>query len=719
MKKYTTKVNVGGKDMIFTTGGLAFRADSAVKVQYGETVVLAIVTVSKEESSLDYFPLSIEYIEKFYAGGIISASKFIKRERRPSDEAVLKARQVDHSIRSLFPKGFKRPVSVTITVLSYDEVNDPANLAVNAASMALMLSSVPFDGPSASVAVGVSKENNELILNPTEEQEEELKAHYMVSVREEKRILNIEGWSYEISEEKLDKIMDFAIENTKDLLVMQKEFSTKYGKDKLAYPIDYVDLALLEKIETEYKDAIQDALFEGLKRSESLNKIVEEFLEKYEEDEYSKSDVLNAVEYLARKLTRNMVLKEEKRVSGRRLDEIRNIDIEIDVLPRVHGSALFTRGFTQALSIVTLGSTRLSQTLESFEGEEIKRFMHHYNGPNYSTGEAGRFSYYPGRREIGHGHITENAIKAILPTEDEFPYTIRVVSEILSQNGSTSMASACGTSLALMDAGVPIKKAMAGIAIGLVTDEDNEKKYKLLTDIEGLEDFYGDMDFKVVGTSEGINAIQLDNKIKGVPVDILKNALRASKKAREFVLNKMNNIISSPKNHLSKYAPKVEKIKIDVDKIGELIGPGGKVIKGIIEETEKIGPIDIDIQEDGDIYISSISDDARSKAKQMIEDIFEEAEIGKIYEGRVERIEPYGAFVKIGKNIDGLVHISEVTDGFLKDISKILKIGDIIKVKVIGIDDAGKVSLTMKGLNPDVDAKIKKTKNSNSSKYHR
>ncbi len=706
MEEYTKSIKVNGKEMTFTTGGIAFRADSAVKVQYGETVVLAIVTVSHEESSLDYFPLSIEYIEKFYAGGIISGSKFVKRERRPSDEAILKARQVDHSIRSLFPKGFKKPVSVAITVLSYDEIHDPADLAVNAASAALMLSSVPFDGPSAAVSIGIEKDTGNLLINPEINSEEELMGHYIISYKDD-RVLNIEGWSNEISEEKLDEILDRGAKEVKVLFDVQKELAKKHGKEKLDYPKDVVEKELLNKIEKLYKKDIENALFEGLKRQEIFSQIVEKFIEKQKEDEYSKSDVSDAVEYIARKIMRAMILEKEKRASGRKLDEVRPLDIKVGVLPRVHGSALFTRGFTQALSIVTLGSTRLSQTLESFEGEEEKRFMHHYNGPNYSTGEAGRFSYYPGRREIGHGHITENAVKAILPSEEEFPYTIRVVSEILSQNGSTSMASACGTSLALMDAGVPIKKAIAGIAIGLVTDDENVNNYKLLTDIEGLEDFYGDMDFKVVGTRDGINAIQLDNKLKGVPIEILKDALRASKKAREFVLEKMNKVISSPRSEVSKYAPKVDKLHIQTDKIGELIGPGGKVIKNIIEETEKIGPIDIDIQDDGDVYITSVSSNARDKAIKMIKEIFEEAEIGKEYDGTVERLESYGAFVKITKNIDGLVHISEVTDGFLADITKILEVGDKVRVKVIGIDEMGRVKLTMKGLNPDVEEKIK------------
>ncbi|MBD3281051.1 polyribonucleotide nucleotidyltransferase, partial [Candidatus Dojkabacteria bacterium] len=422
-------------------------------------------------------------------------------------------------------------------------------------------------------------------------------------------------------------------------------------------------------------------------------KIVEE-----NEGDISKEGSNSAVEHLARKYMRQAILKEERRVSGRKLDEIREINVEAGVLPRVHGSALFTRGITQGMSIVTLGSTRLALNLESFEGEETKRFMHHYNGPNYSFGDAGRFSYYPGRREIGHGHITENAFKKILPTEDEFPYTIRVVSEILAQNGSSSMAAACGTSLALMDAGVPIKSQVAGIAIGLVTDDEDVMNYKLITDMQDVEDFYGDMDFKVVGTSKGVTSIQLDNKLEGVPIEILKDAFMRSKVGREHVLAKMDEAISKPRAELNENAPKVDKITIDQEKIGELIGPGGKNIRAIIEEAEEHGEIDIDIQEDGDVYITAINKAARDKALELINEVFEEAEIGRVYEGTVDRVENYGAFVDVTKNISGLVHVSEMSDSFVKDVNKVVKVGDKVKVKVIGIDDMGRVKMSMKGL---------------------
>lgn len=705
MEEKKISINFEGEDLTFSTGNLAFRADSAVRVQIGETVVLAIVTVDKEESSLDYFPLSVEYIEKFYAGGIISGSRFVKRERRPSDEAVLKARQVDHSIRSLFPKGFKNAVSVVITVMSYDDVHDPADLAVSAASAALMMSSVPFNGPSASLSVGVNKEDDSLVVNPKVGSEEELRAHFIVGLTEDK-VLNIEGWADEVSEEKMDEIMDLAAERVKPLYDLQNKFAKEFGREKLEYSEKPVAEEIIKLVEEGYHDQIREALYNKPDRKEEYARIVSEIVEK-NEGNVSKQNATDALEYIARKIMREGVLKEEKRTSGRELTEIRPISIDVGVLPRVHGSSLFTRGLTQAMSIVTLGSTRLSQTLESFEGEEEKRFMHHYNGPSYSYGEAGRFSYYPGRREIGHGHITENALKTILPSEEEFPYTIRVVSEILSQNGSTSMAAACATSLALMDAGVPLKTAVAGIAIGLVTADDNLEEYKLLTDMEDVEDFYGDMDFKVVGTKNGITAIQLDNKLRGVPISILKEAFRRSRDGRLFILDKMNAVLQQSRDQVSEHAPKVDVLHIDQTRIGELIGPGGKNIKNIVETAEAFGDIDIDIQDDGTVYVTAVSSEARDKALGMINEMFEEAEVGKEYDGVVDRIESYGLFVKITSNISGLVHISEITEGFIKDLSKHFKVGDKVKVKVIGIDDMGRVKLTMKGLNPDIAAKIK------------
>jgi len=650
--------------------------------------------MSQKETTLDYFPLTVEYIEKFYAGGIISGSRFLKREMRPSDSATLKARQIDHSIRSLFPKTFKRDVNVIVTVLSYDGINDPELLAVNSASMALMLSSLPFLGPSASVRIGVK--GTEVLVNPGNDKESELDAEFMVSVRED-RVLNIEGWGDQVPEDVMDQILDKAVEACQPILKAQTEFAKENGKPKLEVPEDKAIEALIEKTKSEYLSDITSALYDKENRNLLFdgikNKIFEGLSET--EDDITLGDVSEAVEYVAKKVMREGVIKNEKRTSGRKIDEIRELEIETGILPRVHGSALFRRGKTQALSITTLGSTRLVQTLESFEGEEEKPFMHHYNGPSYSIGEAGRFSYYPGRREIGHGHIAENALKKLLPTVEEFPYTIRVVSEILSQQGSSSMAATCGTSLSLMHAGVPIKAQVAGISVGLVTEDNNLENYKLLTDIEDVEDFYGDMDFKVTGTEKGVTAIQLDNKLMGVPVKILKEAFRRSREARVKILAEMNQVISKPNAELSKYAPRVKVLKINTEKIGELIGPGGKNIKGILEKCQNL--VDIDIKDDGSVFISSVSAEMSKLAEDLINSVVEEPEIGKTYNGIVDKVMPYGAFVDVSAGISGLLHVSEMSEQFVKDPSTIVKEGQKLTVKIIKIEN-GKVSFTLKGV---------------------
>jgi polyribonucleotide nucleotidyltransferase len=685
------EVEFNGEKLIYKTGKLAPRADSAVWLQVGETVVLATVAVGKEDSNLDYFPLSIEYIEKFYAGGIISGSRFMKREMRPSDSAVLKARQIDHSIRSLFPKSFKKEVAVIVTVLAYDKEHDPEMLAVNAASSALMISSTPFLGPSTSVRVGISKEG-ELLLNPSESTVESLSAEYMVSVRED-RVLNIEGWGDQVSEEMMGKLLDFAVEKCQPLLQAQKELAAMVNKKKMESPELPVNEEILAFVKADYSDQISEALYDKEERESILKTVKNDVLAK--KPDYKMSDIDAVVEYIARKIMRKNVLESEKRTSGRKLDEVRELEIEVGVLPRVHGSSLFRRGKTQSLTVLTLGSTRMAQNLESYEGEEIKTFMHHYNGPGYSMGQAGRFSYYPGRREIGHGHIAENALKMVLPSTETFPYTIRVVSEILAQQGSSSMAATCATTLALMDGGVPIKDKVAGISVGLVTDDSDLKNYKLLVDMEDVEDFYGDMDFKVTGTENGVTAIQLDNKLMGVPVSILKDAMAASRKARVFILGEMNSVINAPRESLGKYAPRVVAIHIDPSRIGELIGPGGKMIKSIIEKTENM--VDIDIQDDGTVNVTSASAEKMDEAIAMINSIIFVPELGQVYKGVVEKIAEYGAFVALTPSVTGLLHVSEMADKFVKDPRDIVKEGQEIEVKVVKLDN-GKVSLSLKNL---------------------
>ena len=684
-------LKLNDEEMIFKFGKLALRAEAAVTAQIGETVVLTTLSMNNEDSDLDYFPLTVEYIEKYYAGGLISSSRFQKRDGRPSDSAVLKGRQVDHSIRSLFPKSFKKEVNLIVTVLAYDGVHDPEILAVNSASLALMLSSIPFFGPSASVRMGVK--GDQLLVNPGNDVHETLDACFMVSVRED-RILNIEGWGAEIPEELMGKLMDEAVKACQPILKAQIEFSKEAGKKKMEFAELPAPEELIAEVKKTYTDKITEALFDRDNRQKIMKALKAELQES--DEELTAYDIDTAVEYIARKIMRTNVMKDEKRTSGRKLTEIRDLEIDIDVLPRVHGSALFRRGKTQALSITTLGSTRMVQTLESFEGESTKSFMHYYNGPSYSLGEAGRFAYYPGRREIGHGSITENAMKKLLPSTEEFPYAIRVVSEILSQQGSSSMAAACGTTLSLMSAGVPLKAPVAGISVGLITEDDDITKYKLLTDIEDVEDYYGDMDYKITGTVKGVTAIQLDNKLMGVPVKVLQEATMQSRTARLQILEEMKKVIAEPRKDLSKYAPRVKVLKINPERIGAIIGPGGKNIKSIIERAGK--DVDIDIKDDGTISITSASAEGSAIAVGIIEGMTEEAQIDKVYTGQVDKIMAYGAFVDVSENISGLLHVSEMSENFVKDPNAIVKEGQIVKVKVTKIDGEGRISFSMKGV---------------------
>jgi polyribonucleotide nucleotidyltransferase len=692
-QEHESTIDFNGEKLLIKTGKLAPRAESTAWVQIGGTVVLAIVSMSEKESTLDYFPLTVEYVEKFYAGGIISGSRFVKRERRPSDEAVLVARQIDHSIRSLFPKSFKREVNVIITVMSYDGEHDPETLAVLSSSMALMLSSIPFDGPSSSVKVGIKADK--FILNPSKK-EKELDSDFIVSVRE-KRVLNIEGYGNEVSEEKMGELLDFAVEAIEPLQDMQRKFAKEFGKPKFEVAELPAPEDLIKKVKSDYSDKVKTGLYDQDMRNKIFADVVDEMIAA--DETLIKHEVETAVDYVAMKMMREAVLKDEKRTSGRKLDEFRELAIETGLLPRVHGSALFRRGITQALSILTLASPKFAMTMESYMGEEEKRFMHHYNGPDYSLGEAGRFNYYPGRREIGHGFIGENALMKVLPSFEEFPYTIRVVSEVLSQRGSSSMASTCGTSLALMDAGVPIKAQVGGISVGLVTAEGDLETFKLLVDIEDVEDFYGDMDFKVTGTTKGVTAIQLDNKLKGVPVIILKEAFQKSKAARLKIIEAMNEVISEPRKQLSEFAPKIESVHINKNRIGELIGPGGKNIKALMEKIDKDEQqLDIEIEDDGTVIISSMNQSKIELAKAEIMGMMEEPEIGKEYSGVVDKVTNYGAFVDVNASISGLLHVSEMSDTFVKDPNDVVKEGQVVKVKIIKLE-GDRISFTMKGVN--------------------
>lgn len=692
-KKIVKNCEFADKKISFEVGEFAPRANASILASMGETVVLATVTVSKEDTDRDYFPLTVEFIEKFYAGGIISGSRFVKRERFPSEVAILKARMIDRSLRPLFPQNFRREVQVVITVLSYDGENDPVIVGMNAASAAVCISGVPFDGPIAGIRVGLK--DDKLLLNPLNGELAKSDMDFVLSGRED-NIIMIDAEANEVSEEKIAEVFDFAVEHFKPLIKFQEELIKEIKVERMEFEAKEDDKELKKAIISKYDERIVSIIYDlkgnipGERRSEGLSDIVTEFSEENEET-YSKADISRVVEKIVKEKVRKGILEESKRSSGRKMDEVREINCRVSILPRTHGSAFFARGITQALSIVTLGSTRLEQVLESFEGEETKQFMHHYNGPSFSLGEAGRYSYYPGRREIGHGALAEKALRPVMPAEQDFPYTIRVVSEVLSQQGSSSMASVCGATLALMDAGVPIKTPVSGIAIGLVTSDDL-KKHVLLTDVQDLEDFYGDMDFKVCGTKEGITAIQMDNKLKGIKVEILKEALKESKKARLSILDKMTAVLPEPRKELSKYAPKITTVKINPAKISELIGPGGKVIRSIIEETG----VEMDVKDDGSVHIAAVTSEAQDKAIGMINDIVEEAEVGKIYDGIVAQVMPYGAFVDISPAISGLVHISELADNYVKDPSQCVEKGQKVQVKVIGIDEEGRINLSIK-----------------------
>lgn len=704
-------INVAGSDVEITFEKVAWLSHGSVMLKMGGTVLLANVTVDKKDTELDYFPLSVEYIEKMYARGVMSGSRFKKREGLPSDEATIKAREVDHSIRSLFPKSFKKPVMLILTVLAYDGINDPQALTVLGSSLALMQSGVPFAGPCSSVVVGIDESDN-FVMNPNAEDRENFKAEFIVSGVDDK-VLCFEGWGKEISEEKMGELLDAVNLEIKSInkqqIEVMRDISRAINIDSSSYDNKPAPAELIDMIYSQFKTEVTVALFKDEKsdRNEAMSFVKDNITQTLRgEDgsghpEFTSMDISNALDYVARKILRAEVLSNNKRVSGRALEEIRPLQGEIDVLPTVHGSAIFSRGLTQSLSIVTLAPKSFAQQLDEMEGEEIKSFMHHYNFPPFSTGEAGKYKYFPGRREIGHGAIGENALKNMLPSQEEFPYTIRVVSEIMTSNGSTSMAAATASSMALMAAGVPMKEQVAGISVGLVTDEENPDNYKLLLDIEGIEDFYGDMDFKVCGTKNGITAIQYENKIQGVHIKIIKEAFQLAKKGRLQVLELQNKIISEPREELPSNAPKVQVMTIKQDEISTLIGPGGKNIKEIVEKSKQLAkvPVDISIEQDGRVFISAANSEQMQYVTSTISQMFEIAEVGKTYEGVVDKVTNFGAFVDVAKNISGLLHISEMHNPENKrDAQEVIKSGTKVKVKVIRIDPEGRISFSQKGI---------------------
>ena len=697
LKKYETQL--AGRNLSIETGKIAELANGSVVVRYGETVVMVNVTAAKEpKEGVDFFPLSVDYEEKLYAVGKIPGG-FTKREGKPTDKAILTSRAIDRPLRPLFPKDFRNDTCVVATVLSVDPDNSPEVCAMIGASAALSISDIPFGGPTAAVAVGYV--DNQIVINPTLEQREKSRLTLTVAGTLEK-ITMIEAGADEIPNDTMLEAIKTAHEEIKKICNFISDIKAEIGKPKFEYKSFATDPEVYNEIVAKFKDRMyQDVqATDKTVRDANIEKITEDitayFVEKYGEEsaEEKKTDIADSVHDLEKACVREMILEEHKRPDGRKIDEIRPLSCEVGVLPRVHGSAIFTRGQTQVMSIVTLGTNNEAQELDGLDEEESKRYMHQYNFPSYSVGEA-RPSRGPGRREIGHGALAEKALVPVIPSEDEFPYAIRVVSEVLSSNGSTSQASICGSTLALMDAGVPIKKPVAGISTGLVTDKNDPSRYIMLTDIQGIEDFFGDMDFKVGGTKDGITAIQVDIKIDGLTYDIIKEAFERTKVARDYILdNIMLPVINEPRKEVSKYAPKIMMANISVDKIKDVIGPGGKMINKIIDETG----VKIDINDDGKVCVYANDSESGKKAMDMILDIAKIIEVGGIYDGKVTKIMPFGAFINIGGGNEGLLHISKISNKRVEKVEDVLSVGDEVTVKVSEIDNQGRINLNMKDL---------------------
>ena len=689
--------NLGNRQIKISTGKIARQAGGSVIVQCGGTVLLVTATRSKDvKEGQDFFPLTVDYIEKFYASGKFPGG-FIKRETKPGTDEILISRLIDRPIRPLFPEGFLNAVHIVITVLSYDEVNYPENLATIGVSVALGLSDIPFAGTVAGVTVGYV--NGEYILNPTGEQL--LESEIQLSVAGTKdAVTMVEAGAKEVSEEVMLEAIMFGHERIKEICAEQDKFLAQFDVKKYEFEKKEVEPEIKEFIDS-FENEVENAIMTPgkLEKYEAIDNLEIELFERYIEkleneereiDEDLEKEFKKYYRDVEKRLVRDAILYKQYRADGRKTTEIRPIDVEIDTLPVPHGSALFTRGETQALVVATLGSKEDEQIIDGMEDETRKKFFLHYNFPPYSVGEAG-FMRAPGRRELGHGNLAERALKHVMPDQDKFPYTVRLVSEITESNGSSSQATICGGSLALMAAGVPIKSTVAGIAMGLIKEGDT---FTVLTDIQGLEDHLGDMDFKVAGTTTGITALQMDIKIQGITEQILREALTQAKKARFEILEELTSTIAEPRKELSPYAPKIEMISIHPDKIKVVIGRGGETINSIIDETG----VKIDIDQEGHVSIASTDAAMIQRAKEIIEDLTREIEVGQVYEGTVRRIEKFGAFVEIAKGKDGLVHISELAHERVAKVEDVLAIGDKVKVKVTEIDGQGRINLSRKAL---------------------
>jgi polyribonucleotide nucleotidyltransferase len=703
MEPQTFETDLAGRKLKLEIGKYANQANGAVMVRYGDTSVLATAVASKEPKDTDFFPLTVNYEERLYAVGKIPGG-FIKREGRPSDKAILASRLIDRPIRPLFDEGFRNEVQVVTTVMSVDQDCSSEIAAMIGASVALSISDIPFKGPIGGVVVG--RVDGQLVINPTVEQMEKSDLHLVVAGTKH-GVNMVEAGSDEVPEETMLEAILFGHEVIKELVAFQEQIVEKVGLPKMEPELHQIDPELEKRVRELATDALIQAVqvIDKQERQDAIDQVKEEVLarmaEELTEEEWTEQekDMNTVLDQIVKEEVRRLILEEGKRPDGRAVDEIRPLSSEIDVLPRTHGSGLFRRGQTQVLSVCTLGALGDVQILDGLDLEESKRFMHHYNFPPFSVGEA-RPIRSPGRREIGHGALGERALEPVIPSEDVFPYTIRLVSEVLESNGSTSQASICASTLALMNAGVPIKAPVAGIAMGLVKEEDN---VVVLTDIQGMEDHLGDMDFKVAGTRKGVTALQMDIKIEDIDRDILQRALEQARKARMVILDNMEATIKEPRKQLSPYAPKITTLRIHPDKIRDVIGPSGRVINKIIEETG----VKIDIEQDGRIYIASPETEQNERAKKIIEDLVREVVVGETYLGTVKRIEKYGAFVEIIPGKEGLVHISQLDLNRVGKVSDVVKVGDSIMVKVTEIDDQGRINLSRKAVLKDEAAKKK------------
>lgn len=689
-KIYQTEV--AGRPLSLEFGKVAGLANGSVLVRYGDTVVVTAATASdKPRDGIDFFPLSIDYEEKMYAVGKIPGG-FTRREGRPSENAILTSRVIDRPMRPLFPKDLRNDVSIVSTVLSVEQDNAPEFCAMIGSSAAVSVSDIPFNGPIAAVYVGLV--DGEFVINPTEEQREKSDMNLTVA-GSAKKVVMIEAGANEVPEDVMYDAIMFAHEEIKKLVAFIKGIQDEIGKPKFEYEHMVVDETLFADIRVYAEEAVKGAMDTDDKtvRDARLAVVYEDvynhFDEKYPKEEYQ-AQIDEAMYKLQKTVVRNWLMYDKKRVDGRGILEIRPLSAEVGLLPRTHGSGLFSRGQTQVLTVATLGSLDDAKIIDGLDNEEYRRYLHHYNFPSYSVGET-RPSRGPGRREIGHGALAERALVPVLPSEEEFPYAIRLVSEVLSSNGSTSQGSICGSTLALMDAGVPIKAPVAGISVGLITDPNDDDNFLTMVDIQGVEDFFGDMDFKVAGTKKGITAIQMDLKVDGLTPEIIRTALEQTKNARFYILDEvMLKAIAEPRDEISPYAPKIINMTIPVDKIREVIGSGGKVIQGIQADTDS----KISIEEDGTVYIAAVNPECGEAAKKMIEDIIKEPEVGEIYTGTVVSVLDFGAFVNILPGKDGLIHISKLSKRRVEKVTDVVNIGDTVTVEIIEIDEKkGRINL--------------------------